>query len=231
MPISHTPRNHLPTYNAQGQCISGSYPASTSRASTSCVTTPGPIVYDISNVEIQDDICQVGDFYNTEFLSDIPSSWLRHFGIMIDTGTSASVTPPSFAAHVIMTSGATPPYLRRHLWAEATVLPVGHNINAAWIFYIQNRRFTDSNGLCLNDIEHSDNITDDLEHTGVNLAKAPVSKKASSLPSQEQTEQHSLTHQPFRSWCPICQRARGRQGHHRRQPAHEQPSSINHPDG
>ena len=230
---------------------------------------------------------------------------------MIDTGASASVTPPSFSSHVkleemdatssmklqtatadpihlysfkdvyliivkidlcvrfyisdvlhpmlglnnIMTSGATLnisdplssmiikngkeellQYLHRHLWAEAIVLPVDHNVNAAWIFYIQNKHFTDSNGLCLNDIEHPDNITDNLEQTGE--ARAPVSQKASSLPSLEPIQLHSLTHQSFRSWCPICQRARGRQGHHHRRPAHEQPSSIiqmdcayvNHPE-
>ena len=235
------PRDPLPTYNAQGQRVSGSYPATFSMASTSCITTPGPVVYDISNIEIQDDICQVGHFYNPEFLSEIPSSWLRHYGIMIDTGASASVAPPSFADHIklekldiassmklqtatagpihlhgfkdvhliigqidsyarfyisdvsqpilglndIINSGATLnindplsslsiktgkeellQYLHRRLWTEAIALPVDHDINAAWIFYIQHKHFADSNGLCLNDIEHAKDISIEHEHSG-----------------------------------------------------------------
>ena len=76
------------------------------RASTSCITTPGPVVYDISNVEIQDDICQVGRFYNNEFLQDSPSSWLCHFGITVDT---SAVAPPSFASQIKLKElGSTP---------------------------------------------------------------------------------------------------------------------------
>ena len=74
-------------------------------------------------------------------------------------------------------------YLHRHFWAEAIVLPVDHNINGAWLFYIQNKHFTDSNGLGLNNIEQPDSIFADLEPTGE--AWAPTSKKASSLPSLE----------------------------------------------
>ena len=60
-------------------------------------------------------------------------------------------------------------YLHRHLWAEAIMLPIDHSINAAWIFYIQNKNFTDSNGLCLNSIEQPADVTDnvfDMEKPG-----------------------------------------------------------------
>ena len=51
-------------------------------------------------------------------------------------------------------------------------------------------------------------------------------KKSSSLLSPEEIEWHALTHQPFHSWCLICQCAHGRPGHRRRKNHQEQPESI-----
>ena len=55
-------------------------------------------------------------------------------------------------------------YVHRHLWAEAIIVPIDHNINAAWISYIQNKHFTDYNGQCLHNIEQPENTPDlDME--------------------------------------------------------------------
>ena len=36
------------------------------------------------------------------------------------------------------------------------------------------------------------------------------------LPSREEIEKHNLTHLPFRDWCPICVKAKGREMDHKR---------------
>ena len=42
------------------------------------------------------------------------------------------------------------------------------------------------------------------------------------LPSAAEAREHQLTHLPYRSWCPVCVRNRGREAAHRRQPRDEQ---------
>ena len=37
-------------------------------------------------------------------------------------------------------------------------------------------------------------------------------------PSQEMVDRHNLTHIPFRNWCPICVKAKGRDLQHRSDP-------------
>ena len=44
------------------------------------------------------------------------------------------------------------------------------------------------------------------------------------LPSQQEQDTHTLTHQSYRSWCHVCQQAKGRGGQHRRQ--HQQDENI-----
>ena len=46
------------------------------------------------------------------------------------------------------------------------------------------------------------------------------------LPSQQEQHAHSLTHQPYRSWCRVCQQAKGRGGQHHRQHQQEENISI-----
>ena len=36
------------------------------------------------------------------------------------------------------------------------------------------------------------------------------------LPSQREVDEHNLTHLPYRSWCPICIQAKGKEMDHRR---------------
>ncbi len=37
------------------------------------------------------------------------------------------------------------------------------------------------------------------------------------MPSMEEYEHHQLTHMPYRTWCPICSKGRGKKMQHRRQ--------------
>ena len=48
-------------------------------------------------------------------------------------------------------------------------------------------------------------------------AQVPQCLKVPSTPSSAERELHELTHLPFRSWCEICQRAKGLQGQHKHQ--------------
>ena len=42
------------------------------------------------------------------------------------------------------------------------------------------------------------------------------------LPSAAEVREHQLTHLPYRSWCPVCVKGRGREADHRRRPHDEQ---------
>ena len=46
-------------------------------------------------------------------------------------------------------------------------------------------------------------------------AQVPHCLKVPSTPSSAERELHELTHLPFRSWCEVCQRAKGLQGQHK----------------
>ena len=35
-------------------------------------------------------------------------------------------------------------------------------------------------------------------------------------PSQEEVDEHELTHLPYRNWCPICVKAKGKELNHRK---------------
>ena len=48
-------------------------------------------------------------------------------------------------------------------------------------------------------------------------AQVPHCLKVPSTPSAAERELHELTHLPFRSWCEVCQRAKGLQGQHKHQ--------------
>eukprot|EP00971_Amphidinium_carterae_P237425 4713208-Amphidinium_carterae.1 len=56
---------------------------------------------------------------------------------------------------------------------------------------------------------------DDISQQANNPKQPPQSTK------QEQ-EQHRITHMPYRSWCPICVKAKGQYVHHRRGALKEQ---------
>ena len=113
-------------------------------------------------------------------------------------------------------------YLHRHLWAEATALPIDHNINATWIFYIETLSVsasTTSNSLqmsLITSLTWSTQMKPEHQHQ----------RRYHRYPHLREIDQHSLTHQTCRSWRPIRQRARGRPGHHRRRTPQDQPKSL-----
>ena len=47
---------------------------------------------------------------------------------------------------------------------------------------------------------------------------APKPKRDPQLPTASEVEEHYLTHRPYRSWCPICVAAYGKEDPHKRQP-------------
>ena len=58
-------------------------------------------------------------------------------------------------------------------------------------------------------------LNTDLDQEDINIeARRPKSLRSPSQPTPSQIEEHNLTHQPFRSWCPICQQTRGRPSQH-----------------
>ena len=56
-------------------------------------------------------------------------------------------------------------------------------------------------------------------------ARKPTTRKRPGQPSQEEWDQHQVTHLPFRSWCPICVGGAGKEkAHHRDTEEHKVPS-------
>ena len=51
---------------------------------------------------------------------------------------------------------------------------------------------------------------------GVPEARVPNTLPEPHLPSAKEVAEHNLTHLPYRSWCPICVAAAGREDAHRR---------------
>ena len=63
-----------------------------------------------------------------------------------------------------------------------------------------------------------ENLEDVQEEAQVQARRAPKE------PTRDERMRHEATHLPYRSWCPICVRGRGRNAPHR-QPRHP-PSSL-----
>ena len=115
------PRGQLPLYNQHGQCISGSYMQATTapRAATSStasyITTPGPVLHDISHVYCE----EIDDYHkhnvlesnynqrltngmNPDYARDLSAHYLKHWGLLGDTGAYVSVAPRHFAPEVLL---------------------------------------------------------------------------------------------------------------------------------
>ena len=97
--------NQLPVINRNGQLTSGvpfstasSCAPSQSASSSRCITTPGPVVYDISYIKFE----HIIDHLDSSSLEDLPPEWLKPHLILCDSGASTSVAPPSFAPHIDM---------------------------------------------------------------------------------------------------------------------------------
>ena len=60
-------------------------------------------------------------------------------------------------------------------------------------------------------------VDEEVERRGVEADERPVQKLLDPRkPSQSEVESHNLTHLPYRNWCPICVRCRGRDLDHRK---------------
>ena len=301
-PVALTPRDQLPLYNQRGQCISGTYMQATSapRAATSStasyITTPGPELHDISHVHCDGESYenynmleinynqQLTSSMNHNYANELPAHYLKHWGLLVDTGAYVSVAPKHFAPEVplepvphpvqLLTATSTPikiygtrtvllvtgrlsfhvrfyitdvkqtllglqdilqgdlqltlrdihsPTIKKndveepllfhdkHFYVEALVLPQDHQLNYLWLHYLQSQLFRTTTTVYY--------TTGDGEvHEQVGEAQLPRSSKPPQLPTEEERLLHELTHQPHRSWCEVCQRAKGRPAYHKRQP-------------
>ena len=225
MPVSHLPRDQLPVINRNGQLTSGvpfstasSYAPSQAASSSRYVNAPGPMVYDISFLEFE----HIIDHLDTTSLQDIPAAWLKPHLILCDSGASTSVAPPSFAPHVKME-----PFQNDITLKTATSQPINiigykdiHLISKEVEFDAgftsrMSGRHHQQQHLLEHQQRHIHNT--DLDQEDINIeAHRPRSLRSPSQPTPLQIEEHNLAHQPFRSWCPICQQTRGRPSHHRR---------------
>ena len=99
----------------------------------------------------------------------------------------------------------------KHFYVEALVLPQDHKLNCLWLRYLQSKLF-----LATTTVYYT---TGDGEvHEQAGEAQLPRSSKPPQLPTEEERLLHELTHQPYRSWCEVCQRSKGRPAYHKRQP-------------
>ena len=97
----------------------------------------------------------------------------------------------------------------KHFYVEALVLPQDHQLNYLWLHYLQNKLFRTTTTVYY--------TTGDGEvHEQVGEAQLPRSSKPPQLPTEEERLLHELTHQPYRSWCEVCQRSKGRPAYHKR---------------
>ena len=99
----------------------------------------------------------------------------------------------------------------KHFYVEALVLPQDHKLNCLWLHYLQSKLFRATTTVYY--------TTGDGEvHEQAGEAQLPRSSKPPQLPTEEERLLHELTHQPYRSWCEVCQRSKGRPAYHKRQP-------------
>ena len=96
----------------------------------------------------------------------------------------------------------------KHFYVEALVLPQDHKLNYLWLHYLQSKLFRATMTVYY--------TTGDGEvHEQAGEAQRPRSSKPPQLPTEEERLLHELTHQPYRSWCEVCQRSKGRPAYHK----------------
>ena len=64
------------------------------------------------------------------------------------------------------------------------------------------------------------------EVTGNYEARVPRTYTTPELPSAKEVAEHNLSHDPYRSWCPVCVEAQGKEDSHRRDGGHEHDGGI-----
>ena len=159
-PVALMPRDQLPLYNQHGQCISGTYMQTTStpRAATSStasyIATPGPVLHDASHVRCDGESYdshnmleinnnrQLTSSMNHNYARELPAHYLKHWGLLVDTGAYVSVAPKHFAPEVplepvphpvqLLTATSTP----IKIYGTKTVLLVTGRLSFHVRFYI-----------------------------------------------------------------------------------------------
>ena len=71
-----------------------------------------------------------------------------------------------------------------------------------------------------------DTMTDEDEEMG-EATEEPIIRtvKDPGCPSQEERDRHYTTHMPYRSWCPVCVQAKGKENPHFRKKEKKQETS------
>ena len=105
---------------------------------------------------------------------------------------------------------------RSHLFVDAMAFDIDHKMHQHWVHYIQQHGFDSDRRILMSEIGEPQHLARE--------AQQPQSLHSPTLPSQAEQDTHSLTHQLFRSWCRVCQQAKGRGGQHRRQ--HQQDENV-----
>ena len=90
----------LPIYNEHGQCLSETYMQATTaprqlQQAQHPTSIHGPILHDISHVHQQ-----LTNGVNPDYVCDLPAHYLKHWGLLDDTGAYVSVAPGHFASEV-----------------------------------------------------------------------------------------------------------------------------------
>eukprot|EP00971_Amphidinium_carterae_P350019 6491346-Amphidinium_carterae.1 len=96
--------------------------------------------------------------------------------------------------------------LGAHLHAAAIVPPGCHKPNQIKLDNSINSRYNPSKPTTLSDGE-----VEDISQQ----ATIPKQLRQPPQPTKQDQEQHRITHMPYRSWCPICVKAKGHSVHHR----------------
>ena len=231
-------RQALPSTSASSvtECPHQDLTSTTSVQSTTCTAAGGGQPPGIGGHHYFD-INQL----NRKHLRDLPRGSLRRWAILCDTGAATSVAPrnvkaPLLGLHDIFDSGIVlhinskdsssvehqgenePLYHRRsHLFIDATAFDIDHRVHHHWAQYIQQHGFYNDQHILTN--------SDEPQHLAGEAQQAQT-LRSPILPSQQEQDAHSLTRQPYRSWCRVCQQAKGRGGQHRRQHQQEENISI-----
>eukprot|EP00971_Amphidinium_carterae_P151915 3010782-Amphidinium_carterae.3 len=94
-----------------------------------------------------------------------------------------------------------------HLHVAAMVLPGLHKPTEVKIDMAVNTRYDPNKPTTIIVAE-----VDDISQQ----ANIPKQLRQRPQPTKQEQEQHRITHMPYKSWCPICVKAKGQSVHHRR---------------
>ena len=124
-----------------------SAPRAATSSTASYITTPGPVLHDISHVhcdgESYDNMFEINynrqltSSMNHDYASEVPARYLKHWGLLVDTGAYVSVAPKHFAPEVplkrqqikkwITTNGFANSMLQTD--SEAAILQLGEHVS------------------------------------------------------------------------------------------------------